>query len=358
MASSQQTGAVTAPRRKDTCQNPFESQQPGRLIVQEIAPHLPNPLALHCQLEAQKFDGHLIIIGDVDPRTLSGIRAHAQACGLNTSSPSDTPITQGLSAGACKLPSPSELFQALEQKHIVPYYQPIFCARTGQPHRVEVLARWITEQGDIPFGPAQFIQVAEDCGAIEAVFDAMLIKSLKELSPLLRQGQLQSMSLNLSPGNLQNTNLADHLQSRLAPMGLEPHQLILEITENQMALNEPILMACLARLHLAGFPIAIDDFGTGISGLSKLRQLPFSELKIDRSFTRCVHKDPINQAICKGIISIASALEMTIVAEGVECEEEGAWMIEQGVSDLQGYHHATPMSIEALDRLTTSITPF
>lgn len=335
------------------------------VVVQVIEPLCrANPFELHQALGKVGYRGVLHVAGNMDARLLHGVALHAEQCGLNVCrEPLVLPCeSQALMTQCEALPATPasdtimttpppryrDLAAAIQAGHIKPWYQPLIRASDMRMTRVEVLARWIDANGQTRFPPAQFIVMAEACGLIDDILQSMIQQALTDLAPMIHQRHLSGMSINLSMANLHRANLADTLCEIVARHGLTPEQLTLEITENAVHAAEPAMLACLTRLRLAGFPVAIDDFGTGLSGLSQLRKIPFTELKIDRSFTQHIHLNGVHDAICRGAISMANDLGMNVVAEGIEVCEEGDRMREMGVTDLQGFYYARPAPIASL----------
>jgi EAL domain-containing protein (putative c-di-GMP-specific phosphodiesterase class I) len=157
------------------------------------------------------------------------------------------------------------------------------------------------------------------------------------------------LAVNVSALEFRDHRLLDSLQSALGESGIAPSDLALEITESILMAETETSLRIIARLHELGVGIAIDDFGTGYSSLSYLKRLRPTQLKIDRSFVRDADTDPDSRAIVKGVIGLANALGLEIVAEGVETLEQQAFLRDAGCHTLQGYLIARPLAVDVLE---------
>ena len=156
------------------------------------------------------------------------------------------------------------------------------------------------------------------------------------------------LAVNISTQNLHDLTLPDRLEQRLRAGGMPPQHLCLEITESAVFKDAGRTMDILSRMRLKGMQLSIDEFGTGYSSLKMLRQMPFSEIKIDQSFIADVTTSRDSRAIVKSIIDLAASMDMDCVAEGVETAETADALEQMGVCDLQGFFIARPMPVEAV----------
>ena len=241
----------------------------------------------------------------------------------------------------------NRLAEAIDQGLIQTWFQPIVDARTGRCTAVEVLARWQdAEHGWI--SPATFIPMAENLGLIHTLGNQILLNSLDVLQHLQSRGLGTLMAVNISKRQLFIRSFAEHLAAEVGRRGLQPGQLVLEVTES-VALHDVERGADrVQELRKAGFLIAIDDFGTGYSSLSQLHEMNAVELKIDISFVRRLH-EPAGRSMVQAIVHLAHALGMNTVAEGVETAEAADILGQIGVTCLQGYLFARPMPLEQLE---------
>ena len=227
---------------------------------------------------------------------------------------------------------------ALNQRQIQVHYQPIVDIDNYKVVGIEALARWL--DGDNGWvSPAEFIPLAENIGLIHQVGDLVIEKSLAYFSGCSWNEHVQ-LSINISNRQLLSKNFIKSLNEKLNKFGIKPGQLTLEITESTMLDIEKTHMA-LKELSDTGYCISVDDFGTGFSSLSRLHDMPVDELKIDMSFIKRIHTNEGNVMV-KTIVDMGHAMNMSIVAEGVEDMETVNILTEMGVDKLQGYHFCRP----------------
>ena len=242
-----------------------------------------------------------------------------------------------------------ELEQAINNDQFILYYQPKVTLESGSLVSVEALARWNHPKFG-PVSPVQFIPIMESCGLICAMTMKMIDLALMQARCWTSQGKKISVGINLSPMVLDNTDLPDLLMEKTRALNLLPQQLILEITESSLIQNTALALETLARFKLLGFPLSIDDFGTGYSSMQQLNRIPFSELKIDRSFVSNASGDKTLTAIVEANISLAHKLNMKTVAEGVETIEDWQLLHALNCDVAQGYFIAKPMPAEELNK--------
>jgi diguanylate cyclase (GGDEF)-like protein len=244
-----------------------------------------------------------------------------------------------------------DLRTGIERRELIVFYQPIWNSLTRQPKGFEALVRWNhPTRGLIP--PDVFISVAEESGLIIPLGQFVMETACQEA---LRWPESLSVSVNLSPKQFLVADLADHVLATLASTGLAANRLSVEITEGVLIENRSRARTIVKALKQHGVRISLDDFGTGYSGLSYLREYPIDTLKIDKSFVRSLVEDAGTQAIVQAILTLASRLDVTVIAEGVETEEQLQWLSTAGCSQVQGYLLGKPMPAQQvapfLDRL-------
>jgi len=237
----------------------------------------------------------------------------------------------------------SSLRVALEKEEFVLYYQPKWNTRTGAISGVEALLRWQhPEQGVL--GPNAFLAALEDCGVIREVGGWVLRTACEQAKAWQTQGLPPiQMSVNLSGYQIIEGELLQTVKAALADSALDPCYLELELTEGFIMRQPEEAIVLMNSLRSLGLSIAIDDFGTGYSSLSYLKQLPVQKLKIDRSFVRDIPIDPDDMAITSAIVALGHRLQMSIVAEGVETEEQLAFLLNEGCEEAQGYLFSMPL---------------
>jgi EAL domain-containing protein (putative c-di-GMP-specific phosphodiesterase class I) len=233
------------------------------------------------------------------------------------------------------------LKRAIEDESLSLAYQPKIDLGTGRVIGVEALARWRDEvRGDVP--PSEFIPLAESGGMIDALTQWVCRRALTQLASWRGQGFSLSIAINVSALTLRDVGLPDSIERlcRLQDIGCD--NVTVELTETA-AQHDVHLLDTLTRFRIKGFCVALDDFGTGYSSLLQLRQLPFTELKIDRSFIHDVATAEDSRLIVKSVIDLSHALGLIAVAEGVEDEETLRVLAALGCDQVQGFFIARPM---------------
>ncbi len=245
--------------------------------------------------------------------------------------------------------TPNDVEAAIEAGQIVPYYQPKVDVPGGETKSAECLARWIHPKlGLIP--PDVFIPIAEEYGLILKLTDAMLTRMIEDALVWDRYGIKVSYALNLSATILEDLDFPDHVANVIDSAGLQRTRFTFEITESQILHNKSAALEVVTRLRLLGFSISIDDFGTGYSNLENLREFPFSELKIDRSFIQNADTDPFAKTCVETSVSLGKNLGLKIVAEGVETAGHLKLAAKAGVDQIQGYYFSKPLPPEGFMR--------
>jgi diguanylate cyclase (GGDEF)-like protein len=242
----------------------------------------------------------------------------------------------------------ADLRAALADDQLVMHYQPVVELRSGRTVGIEALARWNHPTiGRIP--PDRFVALAERTGLSRELDRWAIARALREAGALRAKGALPAtayVAVNLSPRHLADVGLEDHLSACTAAAGLAPEQVMLEITERAIMAEPEPAIALLRRLRERGYAVAMDDFGTGHSSLSHLHSLPVSTLKIDRSFVADICRDHNARAITTSIVDLARAVNVTVVAEGVETLEQAQLLEQLGCDTGQGWLWCAAISPE------------
>lgn len=241
----------------------------------------------------------------------------------------------------------ADVHAANRDQQWVLYYQPQVKLANTELVGVEALVRWNHPKYGLVM-PDQFIGLAEECGAIDGLTKWVLRHALQQLAGWQRAGLHINMSVNLSAETLKTPDFAGQLAGMAKDLGVSPKNLTLEVTERRIITKSPGPFECLVRLRLQRFGLSIDDFGTGHSSLAQLRDIPFSELKIDRSFVHGAKNNQIIRPMLEASIGIAKRLGMQAVAEGVETDEDWRLLQELGCDFAQGYLIGRPMPAENL----------
>lgn len=239
-----------------------------------------------------------------------------------------------------------DLRRAIRAHELVNHYQPKVRMATGEVVGVEVLARWQHREFGLVM-PKWFIPVAEQFGVLDEVADVVIEDALQQSRRWVQMGRRVDIAINISMSNLGSLDFPDRLAQMAGDVGLPLNNLILEITEAQVMTDPRSQLDILTRLKLKGIRLSIDDFGMGYSNLTQLRNLPFDELKIDRSFVHRAGADPSRHAILKASIGLGRKFGMQTVGEGVEDRKDWHVLRQAGCDIAQGYFIAKPMAGDA-----------
>jgi len=241
------------------------------------------------------------------------------------------------------------LRKALSQREMMVYYQPLIDLASKRIVGLEALVRW--QHPGLGFLlPAHFISTAELSGLIIPIGQWVMLTASKQLRQWQKRVDSElTVSVNLSARQFQQPDLVSSVAEVLDETGIDPRTLELEITESNAMQNAEITIHTLRELKALGVRISMDDFGTGYSSLNYLKRFPIDTLKLDQSFVREVNTDRRDAAIVSAVISMAHSLDLTVVAEGVETEEQLAFLRQQGCDRIQGFLFSAPMSAEELE---------
>ncbi|MDR3467493.1 MAG: EAL domain-containing protein [Xanthobacteraceae bacterium] len=249
-----------------------------------------------------------------------------------------------------RLAHSAALRSAIAHDGLTLHYQPQIRTGDGAIHGVEALARWYDPVlGEV--SPAKFIPLAEECGLIEHIGLWSIREACRQMAVWRKAGlDIPCVSVNLSPLNFQNVDLAARVAEILKEHGLPPEALMLEITESVILNERSVAIDTMSAIRRLGVGLSLDDFGTGYSSLSRLAHLPIRELKIDRSFMRDLETDPTALAIVTTVVRVGQSLRLTVVAEGVETEGQRNLLAELGCDVAQGFFYAPALSPIAFGR--------
>jgi diguanylate cyclase (GGDEF)-like protein len=251
-------------------------------------------------------------------------------------------------AGADDLELESHLRQSLANDEMVLFYQPLVNCRTGELQGVEALLRWRHPQRGL-LAPSEFITTAEETGFILQLGQWVIERACIEGRQMQeRLGRRIMIAVNLSPRQFVQQNITQLVERALRGSGLAPADLELEITEYTLMISSPDTIEALSRLRSLGVRIALDDFGTGFSSFKYLLEHKVDRLKIDRSFVSKCPEDANAASIVRTMIAMAHGLGIEAVAEGVETEEQRAFLARRRCDRAQGFFFGRPMSVEAL----------
>ena len=243
------------------------------------------------------------------------------------------------------------LRRALEKNELIVYYQPKFKARTGKMHGVEALVRWQRPGSGLVL-PGTFIEMAEKTGLIVPLGERVIELVVTQMALWMQAGiPPLRVAINVSPEQLRRADVAGCLQRQLAANNVAPELIDIEITESAMVEQSDAVRGQLARMRELGMRLIIDDFGAGHSSLSQLKQLDVDVLKIDRGLIAPLEAGTDAESVCRAIIWMASALNLEVVAEGVETIEQLNVLRGMGCDDLQGFLLAEPVPAASMEQL-------
>lgn len=243
-----------------------------------------------------------------------------------------------------KLTIETNLRRALERSELILHYQPQLDLITGRITGLEALVRWRRpEEGLI--SPAKFIPLAEETGLIIPIGEWVLQTAAAQMKEWQAKGLCDLvMAVNVSPRQFKEKNFPGMVETVLIQTGLEPCFLELELTEGLLMQDPKGAAAVLNRLKELGIQVSLDDFGTGYSSLSYLKRFPIDCLKIDKTFVHEITTDASNAVIVNAVISLAHNMNMRVIAEGVESQEQLAYLRAHHCDKIQGYYFCPPLS--------------
>ena len=302
----------------------------------------------------------LVLASGMDPALIGSVEAMARVQGLQVLGTLQKPIRQDELELALRHYIPyvrsdiesrpeavtEELLRAaINAREIIAYFQPKVRIDDGRMAGAEVLARWPhPEHGMIE--PSRFIPLAERDGLIEPLTWLMLESAMQQARCWHDAGRDWTLSVNLSLNHLEQTDVADRIAKLADEHGVPHERIVLEVTESLAAVKLAPILGNLARLRMKGFGVAIDDYGTGYSSLEQLSRIPFTELKIDRSFVTGASHRATLRTILGSSIELARQLKLESVAEGVETEADLQLLRELGCDLAQGQLISPPLSAE------------
>lgn len=242
----------------------------------------------------------------------------------------------------------TNLRKALEHNQLILHYQPKL-DRAGQVHSVEALVRWISPERGL-VSPADFIAYAEESGLIVPLGRWVMLNALEQILAWRKKGIDLRVAVNVSPRQLIDESIYTDLKCALVKAKLESSPIDIELTESSLIENEKQALALMEQFRQLGAEVHLDDFGTGYSSLSQLARVPINAIKLDQSFIRGVNSQPVSQSLVRAIVAVAKALNLQVIAEGIETAEEEQFIMASGVDARQGFLYARPMPADALEQ--------
>ncbi|MEM9276938.1 MAG: EAL domain-containing response regulator [Pseudomonadota bacterium] len=330
------------------------------LIVSDLQMPEMDGLELLRHLSAQNYKGSLVLMSGVEQSLLNHAAKLARMHKLNLIGQIHKPLnkaslesvflkTQGLETASQNDKSlvltQGDFINGMEKNEILPFFQPKVNIQSGKIVGAEALARW-NKPGIGNISPDIFIEFAAKNGWIEDVTVHLLKHTLQAVGPFLRIDPRLRFAINIAPSMMHQIALPDQLKAIIESCGISPENISFEITENSILNLEPATLEVLSRLRIHNFDVAIDDFGTGSSNIQTLRDFPYSELKIDKSFISNVTENAFSRETVHAAVALAKEQRMRIVAEGVETVETLEYVRNLGIEHAQGYLFAKALSAE------------
>lgn len=236
----------------------------------------------------------------------------------------------------------SDLRKAIQNNELMLYYQPQLSLESGRISGVEALLRWnSSKRGFVP--PDKIVAIAENTGLISALTMWVINAALRQSAEFHRKGLDLTMAINFSAHNLREADLVELFERALKTWDVPASRIVIELTESAMMEEHPRAMETLDRLKALGVALSMDDFGTGYSAMSRLRNLPLSDLKIDLLFVQNMLTSAPDEKIVRSMVGLAQNLGLKIVAEGVEDKETLEHLRALGCDKIQGYYTGRPL---------------
>lgn len=298
----------------------------------------------------------IVLMSGCDQRVLSSSARIGEDLGLRIggtlAKPFKTSQLKAMLSGVTRASgvlTAEDIDEAIHRDEFCLFYQPQIDPVAGALHGAEALIRWPHASKGL-VGPGDFIPLAESSGRISEMTYWVMRTGFSWCAALsARTGKRLRVSVNVPPTSVGLPDFAPRTIAMAEAGGLDPEDIVLELTESSPLTDTPGVMAALSRLRIAGFDLALDDFGTGYSSLVGLHRMPFSELKIDRSFVGKIDKDPDARKIVEATISLAHVLGLRTVAEGVEDARGVEIVRDMGCDLIQGFYYSRPLPAERFD---------
>jgi EAL domain-containing protein (putative c-di-GMP-specific phosphodiesterase class I) len=357
-----ETRSLTAPEEFG---EHLESLRPLVVVLDLMMPSCDGVQLLR-KMKEVACDAHVLIMSGMDARELSVAQNLGRSYGLKVLGTLQKPIKLPIVKehlrnviGAAKAFTANDLKQALARAELVVHFQPQVTCATGvcTVDGAEALVRWQHPEFGLLM-PGDFLPVIEASGLTTELTDYVLEASLRQLADWQDRGLNIGVSVNMSAGFFQDLSFPDRLKTLLTEYQVAGEKLTLELTESTAMSDVPSVMDIFLRVRMSRVRLSIDDFGSGYSSLKRLYQLPFDELKIDRTFVSGLPGDEEAQTIVRATIGLAHAMNLKVCAEGVETQVAFDFLAALGCDRAQGFlisPATTPAEVEALCNKVQSI---
>jgi EAL domain-containing protein (putative c-di-GMP-specific phosphodiesterase class I) len=358
--------AATTTQNPDEFADVYASFQPT-LILLDLVLGARDGIEVLRQLAAAGCRAPIVLMSGLDERVLSSASRLGQALALDIVGAALKPLSlhdlRGLFEARRAQPEPpavgrpaapavsdwrSKGLVALETSALVVHYQPQRRLSDGLIAGAEALVRWRHPEAGL-LGPTAFLDRAERSGFVRTLTDAVLADSVRQCRRWADEGHHVPVSINLSALLLDDLSLPDEIERTTLEAGVSPGDVTLEVTESVAIARRQLAMDVLTRLRLKGFRLALDDFGVGFSSLLELQHMPFTDVKIDKSFVAEAASDPSARAIVDAVAGLGRRLSLRIVAEGIETQAAWSLVRAAGCDVGQGYLISRPLDVVAFD---------
>lgn len=333
------------------------------IILDLCMPHMDGVEVIR-HLAMNQMEHNLILISGLDSGVLKAVKDLASAHGIQVlgtltkpfsvseiesilRSESQQSSTRTPTSNKTKYVNENSILEAFDSQQFIAFYQPQVKLETLKPVGFEALVRWRTSNGRF-IAPNEFLSLVSNMGLSSKITETMLRQTLKTLLATQEVNQDLVASVNITPDEIENISLPELISNLLTKYGISSQNLRLELTENGVMKKLTQSLDSLTRLKIQGIELSIDDFGTGYSSMSLLHKIPFSELKIDRRFVKCLTTDSDCRAIVETCIMLGHKLNMSVIAEGVEDLATHNALVELGCDFGQGFYYAKPMDEDSL----------
>ncbi len=329
----------------------YGSFEPSVIVLDLLLPGVDG-IELLRFLAKEKCRAHIVLISGLDQKVLHTASQLGTTLGLKILDALQKPILVpelesilSRVSGEERPITEHDLGEAISAGELVLHYQPkvnLGSEGSWEVNSLEALVRWDRPgHGLVP--PDEFIPLAEKSGLIVSLTDYVLHAALKQIAQWRKHGLSVAVAVNLAPQILSDLGLPNRISDLLEEYGVDGSALIVEITESAAMMDSALTMDILTRLRLKGIELSLDDFGTGYSSLVELYRMPFSEMKIDKSFVIDVNRDKEAEIIVRSIVELGHNLGLKVCAEGVETEETIDLLRSIACDKAQGYFISKPL---------------
>ena len=354
------TSVSTAQSGHDALARMDDEKKSPDLVLLDLGMPAMDGIEFIRRLVDRSFEGRLILVSGEDERVLRTVEKLAEAHHIRVLGHLGKPVQEDKLATLLRRWRPASgtfeiawkrvysaeaVRQAVEGNELSVHYEPQVSIKTGELVGVEALVRW-KHPKDGMVVPQQFVSVAEDSGLIHKLTRFVFAKALAQAVTWREAGIPVRMAVNVSIDALSSLDFADFAAEETAKLGVAPKDVIIEVTESRLMQDLRAPLEVLTRLHLMRFQLSIDDFGTGYSSLAQLQDIPFTELKIDRSFVHRATFDQTVRTMYGTCLGLAKQLKMSTVAEGVEDKNDWEFVRMSDCEIAQGYFVGRAMAPE------------